>query len=163
MLGSLATHVTNLQKVGIEKLKTTRDHFKDEEKIKNVIRKGVFPYEWLTSVKSLDETKLPSKNDFFSHLNLDGISDEDYDHAKRVWTNFNMRSMCEYHDLYLKTDALLLADVFENFRDMALKHFEVDPCHYLTAPSMFYDALLKMTRVELELVSDREMSDFIER
>ena len=71
--------------------------------------------------------------------------------------------MREYHDLYLKTDALLLANVFENFRDMALEKFEVDPCHYLTPPSMFYDALLKMTCVELELVSDLEMLKFIER
>ena len=163
MLGSLATHVSNLQNVGIEKFKLTREHFQDDEKFENVIRKGVFPYEWLTCVNSLAETKLPSKKDFFSRLNLSGISDEDYDHAKRVWSTFGMKTMREYHDLYLKTDALLLADVFENFRDMALKHFEVDPCHYLTAPSMFYDALLKMTRVELELVSDLEMFDFIER
>ena len=74
-----------------------------------------------------------------------------------------MTSMREYHDLYLKTDALLLADVFENFRDMSIQQFEVDPCHYLTAPSMFYDALLKMTKVELELISDVEKYDFIER
>ena len=71
--------------------------------------------------------------------------------------------MREYHDLYLKTDALLLADVFENFRDMALEHFKVDPCHYVTAPGMFYDALLKTSEVELELVSDPEMYDFVER
>ena len=71
--------------------------------------------------------------------------------------------MREYHDLYLKTDVLLLADVFENFRDMALEHFKVDPCHYVTAPAMFFDALLKMSDVELELISDPEMYDFIER
>ena len=163
MLGSLATHVENLQNVGIDKFKFTREHFQDDEKFENVIRKGVFPYEWLTSVNSLAESELPSKNAFYSRPNLTGISDEDYQHAKRVWREFAMASMREYHDLYLKTDALLLADVFENFRNMALEHFEVDPCHYLTAPSMFYDALLKMTCVELELVSDREMSDFIER
>ena len=149
--------------MGIEKFKITRDLFQDDEKFDKMIRKGVFPYEWLTCINSLAETKLPSKNAFYSRLNFSGISDEDYTQAKRVWTTFGMTSMREYHDLYLKTDALLLADVFENFRDMALKQFEVDLCHYLTAPSMFYDALLKMTRVKLELVSDREMSDFIER
>ena len=154
MLGSLSTHVSNLRNVGLEKFKLTREHFQDDEKFEKVIRKGVFPYEWLTCVNSLSETKLPSKNAFYSRLNLDGISDEDYDHANRVWKTFGMSSMREYHDLYLKTDALLPADVFENFRDMALEHFEVDPCHSLTAPSMFYDALLKMTRDELELVSD---------
>ena len=163
VLGSLSTHVSNLRNVVIEKFKLTREHFQDNEKFENVIQKGVFPYEWLTSVNSLAETELPSKNAFYSRLNMEGVSDEDYAHANRVWTTFGMSSMREYHDLYLKTDALLLANVFENFRDMALEHFEVDACHYLTAPSMFYDALLKMTRVELELVSDLEMSDFIER
>ena len=74
-----------------------------------------------------------------------------------------MKSMREYHDLYLKTDVLLLADVFENFRDMALEYFKVDPCHFVTAPAMFFDALLKMSDVELELVSDPEMYDFVER
>ena len=117
----------------------------------------------MTSVKSLDETKFPSKEEFFSNLNLEGITEEDYEHAGQVWKTFRMRSMREYHDLYLKTDALLLADVFENLRNMALEHFKVDPCHYVTAPGMFYDALLKMTDVELDLISDSEMYDFIER
>ena len=92
-----------------------------------------------------------------------GVSGEDYEHAKSVWDTFGMRTMREYHNLYLNTDVLLLSDVFESFRDMALEHFKVDPCHYLTAPSMFYDAMLKMTGIELDLIHDREMSDFIER
>ena len=82
VLGSLSTHVDNLRNVGFEKFKISRAHFQDDEKFKSVVRKGVFPYEWLTSVSSLAETKLPGKSAFFSHLNLAGISDEDYDHAK---------------------------------------------------------------------------------
>ena len=89
--------------------------------------------------------------------------DEDYARAEDVWETFSMSSMREYHDLYLNTDTLLLANVFENFRNMALEKFKVDPCHYVTATSMFYDALLKTLNAELELVSDPEMYDFIER
>ena len=163
MCGSLDSHVSNLRSVGEEKFKITQAHFPWSVKFKKVIRKGVFSYEWLTNVAKLDQNCLPQKDQFFSRLNSNGITDADYAHAKDVWKTFEMKSMREYHDLYLKTDVLLLADVFENFRDMALEHFKVDPCHYMTAPAMFFDALLKTSDVELELISDPEMYDFVER
>ena len=163
MCGSLDSHVSNLRSVGVEKFKITQANFPSSLKFKKVIRKGVFPYEWLTVVECLDVTELPPKDKFYSRLNMKGNSDEEYAHAKDVWKTFEMKSMREYHDLYLKTDVLLVADVFENFRDMALEHFKVDPCHYVTAPGMFFDALLKTSDVELELMSDSEMYDFVER
>ena len=163
MCGSLDSHVSNLRSVGVEKFKITQANFESSVKFNKVIRKGVFPYEWLTHVAHLDQTCLPHKDQFYSRLNSEGITDADYIHAEDVWKTFEMSTMREYHDLYLKTDVLLLADVFENFRDMALEHFKVDPCHYVTAPGMFYDALLKTSDVELELVSDSEMYDFVER
>ena len=163
MCGSLDSHVSNLRSVGVDKFKITQDNFPSSVKFDKVIRKGVFPYEWLTDVSNLDQTCLPHKDLFYSRLNSKGITDADYAHAKDVWKTFEMKSMREYHDLYLRTDVLLLADVFENFRDMALEHFKVDPCHYVTAPAMFFDALLKMSDVELELISDPEMYDFVER
>ena len=162
MLGSLASHVSNLRSVGVENFKITK-MIPDSEKFEKVTRKGVFPYKWMTHVGCLGQTELPSKKEFFSHLNLEEVSDKDLAHAKDVWETFEMSSMREYHDLYLKTDTLLLADVFENFRNMALEKFQVDPCHYVTAPSMFCDALLKTSNAQLELVSDPEMYDFIER
>ena len=140
MCGSLDSHVSNLRSVGEEKFKITKAHFTWSVKFKKVIRKGVFPYEWLTHVANLDQNCLPQKDQFFSRLNSTGITDADYAHAKDVWKTFEMSTMREYHDLFLKTDVLLLADVFENFRDMALEHFGVDPCHYVTAPAMFFDA-----------------------
>ena len=163
MCGSLDSHVSNLRSVGEEKFRFTKAHFPWSVKFQKVIRKGVFPYEWLTHVAHLNQNCLPKKDQFFSRLSSTGINESDYAHAKDVWKTFGMTTMREYHDLYLKTDVLLLTDVFENFRDMALEHFGVDPCHYVTAPGMFYDALLKTSKVELELVSDSEMYDFIER
>ena len=163
MCGSLDSHVSNLRSVGEDKFKITQAHFPWSVKFKKVIRKGVFPYEWLTHVAHFDQTCLPQKDQFFSRLNSNGITDAEYAHAKDVWKTFSMSTMREYHDLYLKTDVLLLADVFEHFRDMALEHFKVDPCHYVTAPGMFFDALLNISDVELELISDPEMYDFVER
>ena len=163
MCGSLDSHVSNLRSVGEDKFKITQAHFPWSVKFKKVIRKGVFSYEWLTHVAHFDQTCLPQKDQFFSRLNSNGITDAEYAHAKDVWKTFSMSTMREYHDLYLKTDVLLLADVFENFRDMALEHFKVDPCHYVTAPGMFFDALLNISDVELELISDPEMYDFVER
>ena len=163
MCGSLDSHVSNLRSVGVDKFKIAQAHFPWSVKFQKVIRKGVFPYEWLTHVAHLDQTCLPHRDSFYSRLNSNGITDAEYAHAKDVWKTFGMSTMREYHDLYLKTDVLLLADVFENFLDMALEHFKVDPCHYVTAPGMFYDALLKMSDVELELISDPEMYDCVER
>ena len=163
MCGSLDSHVSNLRSVGEEKFKFTKAHFSSSVKFQKVILKGVFPYEWLTHVAKLTQNCLPQKDQFSSRLSSSGITDSEYAHAKDVWKTFGMSTMREYHDLYLKTDVLLLADVFENFRSMALEHFKVDPCHYVTAPGMFYDALLKTSDVGLELISDPEMFDFIER
>ena len=79
-------------------------------------------------------TQLPAKEDFYSQLQEEGISDEDYAHAQKVWDIFHCNTFGEYHDLYLKTDVLLLADVFENFRNVCLTTYELDPTHYYTAP-----------------------------
>ena len=71
--------------------------------------------------------------------------------------------MGDYHDLYQKSDILLLADVFENFRETNLKYYKLDPCHYFTSPGLSWDAMLKMTGVELELISDIDMYQFVEK
>ena len=90
-------------------------------------------------------------------MNREGISDEDYQHAQNVWKKFNMTNMGEYHDLYLKTDVLLLADVFEGFRKLCELHYKLDPAHYHTTPGLAWDAMLKMTGVQLELLTDSDM------
>ena len=133
------------------------------EKLSLVKRKGVYPYEYMDSLERLDETKLPPKEAFYSKLMGEGISNEDYEHAKNVWEVFDMKTLQDYHDLYNKTDVLLLADVFENFRKICLNNYKLDPAHYFTAPGLAWDACLKMTNVELELLSDIDMLLMIEK
>ena len=106
---------------------------------------------------------LQLKDEFFSKLNDSGISDEDYSHAKNIWEKFNCRNIGEYCDLYCRTDVLLLADVFENFRNTCLKRYKLDPALYYSSPGMSWDALLRITGVELELLTDYDQHLFIEK
>jgi hypothetical protein len=110
----------------------------------------------------LGETALPPKKKFFSKLNDEGISNADYGRAQSVWKTFNMQTMRDYHDLYLKTDVLLLADVMENFREVCKANYGLDPAWYYTSPGLSWDAALKLTGVELELISDPDMYLFTE-
>ena len=136
--------------------------FEDEEKRELLKRKGVFPYDWFDSIEKLNEEKLPEKKEFYSKLNVKDTSEEDYEHAKNVWKKFKIKNMREYHDLYLKTDVLLLTDVFENFRKVCKKYYNLDPAWYYTTPGLAWDAMLKMTQVELELLFDPQMYLMIE-
>ena len=125
-------------------------------------RKGVCPYDYIDSFNKFNE-KLPPKEEFYSILNNEHISDEDYKHAQNVWNTFSLKNMGEYHDLYLASDVLLLADVFENFRKTCLEYYKLDPCHYFTSPGLSWDAMLKMTDIKLELMVDIDMFQFIEK
>ena len=114
-----------------------------KENVSLLARKGCYPYDYVSSIDKFQETKLPSKEDFYSKLNDEHISDVDHQHAISVWETFNCKTIQDYHDLYLKSDVLLLADVFEYFRKTCLKHYKLDPCHYYTAPGLAWDACLK--------------------
>jgi hypothetical protein len=122
-----------------------------------LLRKGVYPYDYVDCLAKLDETSLPPKDAFYSRLNDSGITDEDYEHAQTVWKEFGCKTFRDYHDLYNESDVLILADVFENFRDVCMKHYKLDPAWYYTAPGLAWDAALKLTDVELELLSDYDM------
>lgn len=117
-------------------------------------KKGVYPYEYMDSFERFDEKNLPTIDKFRSSIKEKDISTEEYHHAQRVWNEYEIKNLGEYHDLYLKTDVLLLADVFENFRNVCMKHYQLDPTHYFTAPGLSWDALLKMSGQELELFTD---------
>ena len=106
---------------------------------------------------------LPQKEAFYSKLSLKGFSDEDYAHEQNVWETFGCTTVGDYHDLYLRTDVLLLADVFENFRGTSFNQYGLDPANYYTSPSLSWDALLKHTGVELELLTNIDMHLFIEK
>ena len=126
-------------------------------------RKGVFPYEHMDSFERFNEESLPPKEAFYSKLKMEGITDEDYEHAQRVWESRECNTLQDYHDLYLATDTVILADIFENFRETCLKHYGLDPAHYYTSPGLSWDALLKKTGVKLELLTDYDMHLFIEQ
>ena len=133
------------------------------EKLSLVKRKGVYPYEYMDSLERFKENKIPPKEAFYSRLTGEGISDEDYEHVEKVWKVFGMKTLQDYHDLYNVTDVLLLADVFENFRNVCMENYKLDPAHYFTAPGLAWDACLKITDVELELLSDIDMLLMIEK
>jgi hypothetical protein len=125
-------------------------------------RKGVYPYDFFDSVDKFLYNNLPEKQHFYNELNKNDITDSEYDHAKNVWNSLCLKSMGEYSDLYLKTDVLLLADIFEKFRYNCVKTYSLDPAHYFTLPSFSWDAMLKYTKVKFELLTDIDMFLFIE-
>ena len=103
------------------------------------------------------ETKLPPKEAFYSKLNIAGVSEEDYEHARSVWREFEIKKLGECHDLYIKMVVILLANVFEAFRDVCLKNYRLDPAHFYTAPGSSWKACLKKTRIKLEHLLDSDM------
>ena len=159
MSSSLDELVGNLP---AEALKYTSKRFQ-KEKLNLMARKGIYPYDYMDSFEKFNKTELPTKEEFYSILNNKHVSDEDYCHAKKVWNTFQLQTMGEYHNLYLKSDILLLADVFENFRKTCLQYYKLDPCHYFTSPGLSWDAMLKMTNIQLELMTDIDMFQFIEK
>ena len=143
MSSSLEKLVNNLEPT---QLKHTSKYFKDDE-LQLMLKKGIYPYEYMDSQKKLTETKLPPIEKFYSSLSDSGISDKDHEHARNVWKTFNCKTLADYTELYCKSDVLLLADVFENFIDVSLKKYGLDPSYYITSPSLAFDAMLKMTKV----------------
>ena len=134
----------------------------DINKFLILLRKGVYPYEYMDEWNKFDEKELPSKGSFYSSLTMEDISDTDYKHANNVFKKFNLKNLGEYHDLYVRSDTLLLADVFENFRNTCLNNYELDPAHFVSLPGLAWQACLKKTNVELELITDYDMLLMIE-
>ncbi|KAB0790253.1 hypothetical protein PPYR_15409, partial [Photinus pyralis] len=126
-------------------------------------QKGVFPYSFVDSYDKLNLTTIPNKSDFFDMLHEQDITDEEYRRAQEVWNLFNCQTLGEYSDIYLKSDVLLLADIFENYRGVCLREYEIDAAQYLTGPNLSWDAMLKKTDVELELLTDIDMLHFFKR
>ena len=144
-----------------EQFRDLKKQFPRRDDFTRLMRKGVFPYEYMTSYESLLTTTLPSKSLFYSSLTNTGITDDEYNHAQDIWNNFNCQNMLDYSNIYLKTDVMLLTDIFENFRDVCMKTYDLDPAQYYTAPGLSWDAMLKYTNIKLELLTDFEMIAFI--
>ena len=127
-----------------------------------LLRKGVYPYEYMDTCERFSEISLPSKEDFYSNLNMEDISDIDYRHANNVAKRFILENLGDYHDLYVQSATLLLADVFNNFKDMCIKEYKLDPAHFLSLPGLAWQACLKKTNIELELLTDYDMLLMVE-
>ena len=139
------------------------ERFHEGERLNLLSGKRVFPYDWFDGFDKLKATHLPPKEVFYSKLYDVDISKEDYQHAETVWETFGMKTFRDYRDLYLKTDVLLLTDVFENFRCVCMKNYGLDPAWYYTAPGLAWDGTLKNTKVKLELLKDPDMLVMIEK
>ena len=176
-------HITFIDSVQfyISSLDTLASNLKDEDfkylasefgidKIRILKRKDAYLYEWVDSYEKFKHPSLPERNCFYSSLkdderdNNDGhISDDQYLDLQNVWDIFNFNTLEDFHDHYLKKDVLLLADIIEKFISTDLKYHGLDPCHYFSAPGLSWDAMLKMTKIELEKIGDPDKYMFFEQ
>ena len=126
--------------------------------------KGFYPYEYIDSWERFDETTLPNKKAIYSELYLEDITDEDYIHRlQKVSKEFKIKNLGEYYDLYVQSNTLLFADVFENFRNKCIEIYKLDPAHFLSAPQLAWQACFKKTEVKLGLLTDNNMLMMIKK
>ncbi|CAH1107328.1 unnamed protein product [Psylliodes chrysocephalus] len=135
----------------------------DDEHINLLRKKGVFPYDYLDSVNKFKQTTLPTHKEFYNKLCDENITEEQYTHAQNVWKKFNIKTLGDYSDLYLKTDILLLVEIFEQFRSSCHRTYGLDPAHYFTLPGYTWDCMLYKTNQKLDLLYDYDMQLFIEK
>jgi len=129
---SLDKLISTVARDDTDKFVHTKRHFGSDDP--NIFKKVVYLYEYVTGSEILTETRLPPRDKFYSELSEEGISEEDYDRALETWQRYDCKTMKDYHDHYLTLDVTLLADVFANFRDMALREYQLDPAHSWTVP-----------------------------
>ena len=134
----------------------------DLNKFIMLLRKCVYPYKYMDRWDQFIEKIIPAKESFYSNLTLENISETDYAHENNVFKKFNINNLGEYHDLYVRSDTLLLADTFETFRQSCLKNYELDPTHFVSLPGLAWQACLRKTNVELELLTDYDMLLMVE-
>ncbi|XP_049887050.1 uncharacterized protein LOC126381638 [Pectinophora gossypiella] len=133
-----------------------------KEQFDLLTRKGIYPYEYMCDWKCYTEVELPPRHQFYSSLTDETISESDYAHTHKVWKTFHLKNLGEYTDLYLKSDVILLTDIFESFRHTCKNNYRLDPAFYVSAPSLSLDAMLLKTGVKLELIDDLEMIRMIQ-
>ena len=142
MASSLDQLSSNLK---IDQFVNLKKYYNDNQ-LSLLLRKGAYPYDYVDCMTKLEETSLSQKETFYSKLTGEDITDEDYQHAQTVWKEFNSQSMKDYRNLYNLSDVLLLADIFENFRNICMNHYGLDPAWYFSVPGLACDATLKITR-----------------
>ena len=125
-------------------------------------RKGIYPYEYMDSLSKFNETQLPPIESFYSNLKSESVSQEDYSYAQEVWKKLNIQNLLHYTVVYMQTDIMHLADIFETFRDTCLRNYNLDPCHFYTSPGLSWNAMLYSTKIQLDLISDQSILEFFE-
>ena len=125
--------------------------------------KSVYPYEYMNDWEKFNEPSLPEKEDFYNHLKMKDTTDADYVHTKRICKGFEIKKLWEYHDLYDLSNSLLSTNVFENFRNICIKIYELDPVKVFSAPRLAWQAALKKTKVKLDLLTDVDMLLTVEK
>ena len=128
-----------------------------------LLRKGVYSYEYMENMLKFNEKELPTIDNFHSNLNSSDISKADYAHAKKVWQFFKLKDLDEYHDVYVQSDVAQLSDVFENFKSLCLKEYELDPLYFVSTPGLAFEAMLGFTKVKLQLLTDIDMVFMVEK
>jgi hypothetical protein len=165
MASTLDTLVKKLKTKNLDKFEnfnSMKQHFNEEE-LELICQKGVYPYEYIDDLEKFKETELPPRKAFYSKLRLSGISKNEYKHAQNVYKKFKCDTFQDYHNLYLKSDVLLLSDVFENFRNNSIANYKLDPANFITAASYAWSCMLLKTGIELELITDPKSLDIFER
>ena len=165
MASSLGQLVLDLKQGGLDKFKNVTEEFGSDVQLTELMtRKGIYPYSFMDSRDKFDIDPLTlTKLNFRNDLTGEDIGDKDFEFYEKICNRFNIKTLGEYHDLYLKSDVLLLSDVFENFRETCFQYNKLDPAHYYGAPGLSWNACLKMTGIELELISDVDMYLMIEK
>jgi hypothetical protein len=131
-----------------------------EEHFELLRQKGIFPYNYMTDFEKFKETKLPSIDHFYSDLTLENITQDEYRHAQNVWNTFKIKKLREYTELYLKTDVMLLADIFQNFRKIAYEKYGLEPLWFVSLGSLSWTCMMRMTDIKIDLLTDLEMVAF---
>lgn len=143
--------------------KNSSDNFSIDDELKLMTEKGVYPYDYITSYDKFIERRLPHRKEFYSKLYNSECDENDYNKAINVWRVFKCKTLLDYHNIYLKSDVLLLSDIWDNFRNVCYKNYGLDCTYYYTAPGLSFDAMLKYTKITLELLTDYEQFEFVEK
>jgi len=159
LASSLETLVDNLKDKGAQNFKRLIREFPDHYEL--LMQKGIYPYEWVKDFDVFSETSLPPREAFYNALTETEVSERDYAHAQRVWSEMNCRTFRDYMEIYVLADSVLLHDVFESFKDLCMDYYDLDPSHYMSLPAIGFDAMLKMTGVQIEKITDQDIYNFV--
>ena len=162
LIGSLDSLSASLRQRGCDGFALVRDEFPDDRQFECCLRKLVYPYDYIDDFQKFNE-EIPAIEAFYNKLNDEELALEEYKRLIETCRLFNITTLGQLHDLYLKIDVLILACVFEDYRRLGLEIFQLDPCYYVSSPSYSFDAMLWVTKVKLELLTDKEMYSFFEK